>query len=83
MNTSKALYQTVMRLAVNKVIEQGEYYDEDDNGPCFEFSAEANSYMRLVAESLDKLCKLVDDSYDICIDPDEVKNYPPYLDHEK
>lgn len=65
MNSSKTLYQTVMRLAMNKIIEQGEYYDEDDNGPCFELSTEAKEYTRLVAESLDKLCKLVDDGFDI------------------
>lgn len=65
MNASKTLYQTVMRLAMNKIIEQGEYYDEDDNGPCFELSTEAKEYTRLVAESLDKLCKLVDDGFDI------------------
>ena len=65
MNASKTLYQTVMRLSMNKIIEQGEYYDEDDNGPCFELSTEAKEYTRLVAESLDKLCKLVDDGFDI------------------
>ena len=71
MNTSKTLYKTVMRLAMNKIIEQGEYYDEDDNGPCFELSADAKNYTRLVAESLDKLCKLVDDGYSIGINPDD------------
>ena len=65
MNSSKTLYKTVMRLAMNKIIEQGEYYDEDDNGPCFELSTEAKQYTRHVAESLDKLCKLVDDGFDI------------------
>ena len=63
MNTSKTLYRTVMRLAMNKIIEQGEYYDEDDNGPCFELSADAKNYTRLVAENLDKLCKLLDDGF--------------------
>lgn len=65
MNSSKTLYKTVMRLAMNKIIEQGEYYDEDDNGPCFELSDDAKKYTRLVAESLDKLCRLVDDGFDI------------------
>lgn len=73
MNTSKTLYKTVMRLAMNKIIEQGEYYDEDDNGPCFEPSADAKVYMRLVAESLDKLCKLVDDGYAIYNASDDVE----------
>jgi hypothetical protein len=65
MNASKTLYKTVMRLAMNKIIEQGEYYNEDDNGPCFELSADAKNYTRLVAESLDRLCKLVDDGFGI------------------
>ena len=63
MNSSKTLYKTVMRLAMNKVIEQGEYYEEDDNGPNFELSADAKNYMRLVAKNLDGLCKLIDDGF--------------------
>lgn len=73
MNTSKTLYQTIMRLVMNKIIEQGEYYDEDDNGPCFELSADAKNYTRLVAESPDKLCKLVDDDYKIYNVSDDAK----------
>ena len=65
MNSSKVMYETVMKMALTKVLVQGEYYTEDDNGPNFELSSDAKNYLRLVAKNLDGLCKLLDDGYAI------------------
>lgn len=72
MNTSKGMYETIMKIAMKKCIDQGEYYTEDDNGPNFELSSDAKNYLRLVAKNLDGLCRLIDDEFKIYDTPDDM-----------
>lgn len=59
-------YKLVMKEAMNKVIADGEYYDEDDNGTGkFELSSDGKQYIQRVAALAHELSGLISDEYKI------------------
>lgn len=58
------IYEELMKRAAIKCIEDGEYYDVDDNDkPGFRFSAGALKYMDDVGAVANKLCGMLSKEY--------------------
>ncbi len=59
-------FKLVMKEAMNKVIDDGEYYDETDDGAGkFELSSDGEQYIRRVAAIAYELSGLISKDYEI------------------
>jgi hypothetical protein len=64
--SSNDFFKLVMKEAMSKVIADGEYYDETDDGRGkFELSSEAEHYIQKVAALAYELSGLISDEYEI------------------
>lgn len=64
--SSNEFFKFVMKEAMNKVIADGEYYDETDDGRGkFELSSDGELYIQRVAALAYELSGLISDDYEI------------------
>lgn len=64
--SSNDFFKLVMKEAMNKVISDGEYYDESDDGTGkFELSSDGEQYIHRVAALAYELSGLISEDYDI------------------